>query len=820
VEKRRLNDMRVVMLLTIILSVSLVTEATSGFKGTQQIKGRRVGLSGNPSYQVSVVPAYVQEGLNATLFVSVQANNDTTYSFKINVTNPAEVSHIVNISVITNATGFGENSSIYWGDFSGAHTNLVGVYNVALKNATTNETLHSANLTVGLTDKFNYRRNELVQVRGSGYNANENVTIDIETNGSPVASRNMNASIEGIVNYSWRVPVEAALGVYSVDIVNATTPGTVKAPSDDQNFTVFGVPFYSVFPQPDRIQEGLNTTLTVTLRDAAVSTNYSIQIRVNEPGGKSYNISRFIETNGTGFGSISIKYWGDFGAHTNLVGTYTATINETLATANFTVGLADKTEYRRGETVLVQAAGYGVSEVVTVNMKIGLLSAGGFPVNHTADGDGRVTFSWKISLNATPGTYNLTLASATSEGTVKTPFDTQNFEVLGVICRVQTKNLADDAVGGVSVEVYNTTAAGSPLIVGNSTVKGMIIFNLDEGNYTFKALWKGVQVGNFSESITADKTLNFTLQLTDLRILVRDATGGLPLIALRIGYNYTTRANVTKSESMSLETNISGVAEIDNMFVNLSYVLEGWRFGFSLPGTPLKNETLSLPWNIVVISVPTYTTLVQVFDSKGSAVSGIRISAYGWITGTSQPVQTQLSVKGNVTFLLTFGKYLLRAFYDSLALNETALDLIEDNFNFTFHLATLNTDFTIQVRDYFGQPVANANVTVERKIGEEYFFAYSQFTGADGSATFASKVGGDSRISIYVGGKLVAVKTQFLSGGHSLVDFQVAEYVAILGYPIPTGLFALLSFILVLAVVFLVLARGRLMKAFGKKLKR
>ena len=111
-------------------------------------------------------------------------------------------------------------------------------------------------------------------------------------------------------------------------------------------------------------------------------------------------------------------------------------------------------------------------------------------------------------------------------------------------------------------------------------------------------------------------------------------------------------------------------------------------------------------------------------------------------------------------------------------------------------------------------------MTIERIVSGEYVFAYSQLTGGDGSIKATLKVGGDSRISVYVGGKLVGIKTQFLSGKSSLVEFQIPEYVAILGYHIPIGLFASLVFLIVIVGVVLVLARGRLMKVFGKRPKK
>lgn len=814
----RLNTILAIVLLSITLIASFHFEAASGDRGDPQVSSLQAS-----TYEVSASSTYIQEGLNTTLTVTVQASNLTAYYFKVNVTDPAGTSFAVNTSVTTNAVGFGQNSTKYWGDFSGAHTSLVGVYNILLKNATIGETLNSSNFTIGLTEKLNYRRNELVRIRGARYGTNESVTVDIKTSGSSVIgySKNINASTSGIVNDLWQVPIEAALGVHTVTIVNTTTPGTLKTPSDTQNFAVFGVQTYSILPQPNRIQEGLNTALTVTLRDAAVNVSYPIRINVTSPSGKSHSLSRLIETNGTGFGSTPLKYSDDFaGANTYLVGTYTATVNETFASANFTVGLTDKTQYRRDETVNILAAGYNASEEVAVNLEVNTLSLDGFPINRTADNGGRVIFSWKIPINAVPGIYNLTLASAILGGTVKTPSDIQNFEVFGVVCKVQTKNLADATVNGVSVEVYKA-GANSSLMSRSSNATGWIILNFDAGNYTFKTLWKGVQIANFNESIMADRTLNFTLPLTNVRITVRAASGGLPSINLLFSYNYTTRANENKSEPVELRTDIFGVAQIENVFSNLNYLLEARRYGFALPGTPLRNVTSELSWNNVVILVPTYMASVKVFDSKGFAVSDTVIAAYEWTSGITQRAHaTQTSAEGEALLPLTFGKYRLRALYNSVVVNETTLDLIEDNLNFTFYLTIFNTDVTVWVRDYFAQPISNSNVTIERIVNGEYVFAYSQLTSGDGSIKTTLKVGGDSRISVYVNGKLAGIKTQFLSGKSGLVEFQVAENVAIFGYPISTGLFASLVFFIVIVGVILVLARGRLMKVFRKRPKK
>jgi len=797
-----------------MLSASFNFEAASTFRSAPLFETLQAY-----TFQVSPNPAYLQEGLNTTLSVTVNAANSTTYYFKLNVTAPDGVSYATNISVTTNAVGLGGNSTRFWGNFSGAHTNLVGVYNVQLKNATTDQTLHSASFTVGLTNKLQYRRNEDVQIRASGYSVGENVTVDIRANASVVGyPKNATASAGGVVADTWRVPVDAELRNYTVIIANAST--TVKPIPDTQEVTVFGATSYDVTVQPSRIQEGMNTTITVTIRDAPINMNYSFVVSVKHPRGNVYNASLIVTSNATGFGSSSRLFWRDFaGANTNYVGNYSVTVNQTLATTEFTVGLTDKAVYRRLETVLVQAAGYRPRELVRANLTYGAIPVGGFPVVFEANNGGIVTFSWPIPLNATPGTYTLIMANATSPGTVKIPEDRQNFEVLGIICSIQTRNLANEPVEGILVEVYKATAPNASLTSANSNASGWIIFSLDAGNYTFKALWKQVEVDVLlNRSLAQDTTLYFSLNLTNVLVKVQDdAGGGLSLIDLLFSYNYTTRGNVTRSESLSSTTNVSGFVEVSNLFTNISYVLRASRYGFALPNSPINNKTLREPLNTVIILVPRYTAFVRVFDSEAAAVSGVRVAAYEWTSGITEPAQTQTTNGGNATFSLTFGKYRLRAFDDSLLLNETTLDLIQDNLNLTFHLAVYNVDVTVLVRDYLGQPIPNANVTIERRIGSEYVLAYSQLTSQDGSALFDSIVGGDCRISVYVAGRLSAVESQFLGVNSSPVAFGVGEYIIILGTPIQAGLFAFVAFFIILAVVIVVLARKPLIRAFRRK---
>jgi hypothetical protein len=129
-------------------------------------------------------------------------------------------------------------------------------------------------------------------------------------------------------------------------------------------------------------------------------------------------------------------------------------------------------------------------------------------------------------------------------------------------------------------------------------------------------------------------------------------------------------------------------------------------------------------------------------------------------------------------------------------------------------------DVVVSVLDYFGLPLANAEIKIERRIGQDFVMVSTKLTDASGTAEFVDLVGGESRVSVNLGGTLVAMRTQFLGAGSSEVVIRVAEYVAIAGYPLQSGAFALLIFIIVLIVVVLVAARKRILQMFRRSSKR
>jgi len=551
---------------------------------------------------------------------------------------------------------------------------------------------------------------------------------------------------------------------------------------------------------PNQLQEGETTKIWVNVTGGEANTVYAANISATDPSGKNYTLLVSLSNSTkTGYGEANMTYPNDFGtsAHTNNTGTYYVSFNKTLATDNFRVGLTDKLVYHPNETILIRGAGFGYSEIVTADIKVGGLPVATFPKNLTTTG-GVVTLEWTIPSNVTPGIYNLTLTNATSPGTVKTPPDTQSFEILGVLCQIQTVNLANQPVTGVVVKVYNATTNTYLNVSGETNSSGWIRFLLNSANYTFKAFWKDVEVGVLSnKNVSQTPLLTFTLQLTNLQIVVEDEMGDrLSFIDLTLE---------TKYEVESFRTNATGTWEIYNLFTNMSYSVEARRYNLLIPGTPIKNLTVSLPWNNATIVVPTYTLFVQVRDSYDANASGLNVRAYEWSSGIGEPFQSKLTdSSGKVTLSLTFGRYRLRLYSDTVFLNEVTVDIVQNQSSLVVHSDVYNVDLSVLVVDYFGQPIPNAFVEFQRKVNSDYQTAKTQTTGADGIARFNGITGGDSRVYVSVAGSPSETQYLYLTGPTRNVVFKMDGYVAVAGYVLETGQFVTIVVLLIVVVAFII----------------
>jgi hypothetical protein len=628
------------------------------------------------------------------------------------------------------------------------------------------------------------------------------------------------------VNDTFIVP-HRPLGNYNVTLQDTTTNSSDTFPTLFAVETAYYIKVVTPQP-PQQLQEGESTQIYVNVTGGEENTVYPANMTVTDPSGAVYynDTLQLTNTASTGYGERIITYPAEVSldARTDYVGVYTLTFNETLATGNFIVGLTDRVEYRSGGTVSIQGSGYNANENVTVNITLAEVPTAGYPKNVTADADGVVKDSWTIPTNAKPGTHTVTLTNATSDGTVKTPADAQNFTVVGAVCLIQTWNRADppEPVASVIVEANNATT-NSLLKAGTTNRTGWVELWLELGNYTFEAFYiidkDSVLVGGLENQSIAEATtfkLNLTCQLSHIRTTIHDeAKNPLSNIDVKLKYAYTTRDNVTVPKTEHFETNNTGTVTILNTIANTSYEIEASRYGHPFNRTVIENLTFPL-W--VNITCPTYTIFVHVLDSHDLPIQNVDVAYIEWsseILMDTKPTNTM----GSVAFSSTFGRYKARVYDGSalqegaIVLNETVTDLIEDHFFLLIRCKIYNIDLSLSIIDYFRQPIPNAVVKVERN-GLEFA---SSSTGRDGTTSLLGIIGGDCRVSVYISGKLSETRTLYLDKDNDLV-LTLDKYIVVGGYPLESIQFlAIISLSILVAIFALAILYRRISLTRKKK---
>lgn len=602
------------------------------------------------------------------------------------------------------------------------------------------------------------------------------------------------------VNDTFIVPPRP-MGDYTVTLHDVTT----KSNSTSSELFAVQTAYFinAVVPSPpEQLQEGESTKISVSITGGNRDAGYVANITVVTPHGAVYynDTLQLTNTTNTGYGEGNTRYPADFsvGAHTNYTGIYHIAFNETLATANFTVGLTHKSEYVRRylsggkektSQVVIQGSGYD-NETVTINITYyndaSFIPVEGYPKSENAS-DGIVIHRWTIPDNATLGTYNVTLTSANIDKPVK---DTQNFTVIEIIVSCQTQNRYDNqSLAGVSVKAYRG-ALGS-FYIDNRTTNGTgwVDFLLDRGHYSFGAYWREVEVGSLlfrnSTGDATDYVLRFEFyikcELARIVMVVSDKDGPLPFIDVAL-------ANVTLAPKKSplFQTNYTGIIST-NAFTDTIYRIEARRNGHLFLNQSIGNLTktignLTEPFQI---PCPTYTLFINALDSKERPIRNATVRVIEWSSGRIVG-EGKTNQFGSVRLDSTFGRYKVRVYNveETVILNETIVDVIRNQFYLALHCRTVNLDLSVKAIDYLGQPIPNAMVKIERE-GMEIL---NLTTDPDGVASKHGILGGDYRayayrISLYVAGRLYEVKSLDLDESGEIV-FRVGDYVMVGGYPL------------------------------------
>ena len=610
---------------------------------------------------------------------------------------------------------------------------------------------------------------------------------------------NGTASPQKAVNTTFLIP-HRFKGDHAVTIHDVSA-NTTSAPV---YFTVRTNYYINAIMPPQQTQfmesQSAKIRLNVTGGEENNPPTANVTVMLPLPVGTIYygSLLQLVNTTRLGEYMAEINYPNDFGlhAHMNYTGTYNVffnILNVTRAVGSFMVGLTKVTQHHRFETVTIQGANYTQqNERVWIN----ITSAGKtvFSTNVPAI-EGIVNANWTIPWNATYGTYNTTVTSSTSPSTIKSIRDTQTFTISRAIfqSQIQIKNLDNENVSDVTVVAYNGTQRVISAISDNS---GLARLSLDAYQYSFKAFLKGelgVQVGNISAlNITGSINQTLVVQLANIRLFIKDnAENPLPFISIDLKYNYTRVGGTKVSDMRTLETNGTGIVNFRNTFINTSYVIEAKRYGYIFNTTSIGNLTAS-QW--INITCPTYALFIHVVDSKEIPLSNVSMNVTEWSSGLLVGNKSWVTDdRGSISLNLTFGRYEVKIYDYSVelgsivVLNDTIVDLTEDRMFEEIHCKIVNLSPSILVVDYFGQPIPNAEIRIERfsEIKQDWVGITSPLrTDANGVASLPS-IGGEYSISIYMQGLLSDIKSFYIDETHVLV-FKIDKYITIGGLILET----------------------------------
>lgn len=229
-----------------------------------------------------VKPEQLQQNDSVRLNLEVTGGSqDSTFQANVTVELPSPLdasTYSTVLELTTNSTGYG-NANVTYPDETlfdpfGSHTNYAGYY-IVYFNKTQN--LDQSSFFIGLTDRSEYHRKELVTIKAVGYQVNEtaNITItSLETNRNWTLPPT-NASIQGIINAMWVVPSNASIGYYNITM---SAENTTKPVADSQLIRVPGYPI-RLFTQNlagDNVPK-----ILVEALDVATNSTYSNRSRTD-----------------------------------------------------------------------------------------------------------------------------------------------------------------------------------------------------------------------------------------------------------------------------------------------------------------------------------------------------------------------------------------------------------------------------------------------------------------------------------------------------------------------------------------------------------
>jgi hypothetical protein len=530
------------------------------------------------------------------------------------------------------------------------------------------------------------------------------------------------------VNANFTVP-ELPTGTYSLILRDIA----INVNSTNQFIVSTG---YTVSAAQSSVQEGNSITLNVAVTGGQPGISYGAAVAVAVPSGTTYTATVNLgipNLKGTASAQVTFPSGGfsPSGAATDYVGTYNVKFNDTLAQTTFSVNILDSLSYHRGETVTIRATGYQPNQATTITVTGGGTTLDTISV--TASADGIINTNWVVSANAPIGDCTLKI---TPEGTQKAVLDQQTFTVIGYAVKVQVTNLSGGAVPDVSVQAADSTTG--LVSTATSGADGVANFKLEKGPYGLTAAWNGVTVGETNITVTGDGTFTLRCQLADTIITVKNADGvAMPFVNLNIKYQYQS-GSISKNGNFSGQTDPSGSFTLTSTLAGATYTIDASIYNqiFNALNNTFSNHIDQVA-SYVTIICPSKNVTLNIIGYNHEAIPNARIEFVELSNGLFYSTATDNA--GTAAMQPTFGMYRVRVYSGNALINETSLQVFNDNHQ-QIRCTLYGIRLSVSVVDFFGSPIPNVNVILNGPAKT------SAVTQSNGVATFDNIIGGNMQI--------------------------------------------------------------------------
>jgi hypothetical protein len=200
----------------------------------------------------------------------------------------------------------------------------------------------------------------------------------------------------------------------------------------------------------------------------------------------------------------------------------------------------------------------------------------------------------------------------------------------------------------------------------------------------------------------------------------------------------------------------------------------------------------------VTIICPPRTLSFKITDYTGAPIPNARLSLLESNAGIFYSSYTEND--GSATMNITFGRYNTKVYTGNILLNTTVVDAFIDK-EVNVQCVIYNLQVTVQVVDFFGQAILNANLRLLEADGT----ILTATTVTNGKATFDRVIGGDMQIVAYLSEDDAYYEARSINvESPTTVQIIMGRYVALGMLLVQTSVFITLLIILPAIIIFLI----------------